>query len=192
VIFLVNFDYHVYQFPTPLSCPNCSEKYQSDMVPFLRQFLVKNKIGAAVEESGNPYKGGMRKAQEMWGFKETFLQEAIEGIRSRTISHSFVDITKKQVNELVENGIIPHRCKLEDLPQLRDEYIAQAAREIFSKNKGQNGLLLVAGDHFAGVKDYFKTNGIPVESSTIQTYDWYKDDGERVLMHSNEEQDYTD
>jgi hypothetical protein len=189
MIFLVNFVNHAYQFPTPLLYPRCSEEFRSDMVPFLKEFLRKNKITVALEEGGNPYRGGMREAQKTWGFKETFLQEAI----GRTaISHDFVDITDKEVNDLIESGILHDISELKNRPQLRDKYMAQAAREIFSKNKGQNGLLLVAADHFAGVKDYFQTVSIPVESDTIEICDWYKDRDERDLMYCNEKQGSTD
>jgi len=156
------------------------------MVPLLKQILVENDIEVALEEGGNPYRGGMRKARESQRFKKTFLQIAREGIRSRTITPGFVDITKKQVSELVETGIIHDVTELKNRPQLRDKYIAQNAGERFSKNKGENGLLLVADKHFDGVKDIFEKREIPIQSDTIDRYDWYRpiDDN---LMHSNGE-----
>jgi hypothetical protein len=192
VIFLVNFVNHAYQFPAPLLYPRCSEQFRSDMVPFLKRFLLKNKIDIALEEGGNPLRGGMRKAREQWGFEKTFLQEAIDVIPNRAISHGFVDISKKEANQLVEKGIIDDVSELTNRPDLRDKYIAQAARQIFSKNKGQNGLLLVASDHFAGVKDYFTTHAFSSVSDTIETCEWYKNRDQRDLMYCNEKRGHTD
>jgi hypothetical protein len=140
------------------------------MVPLLKQILVEKKIGVALEEGGNPYRGGIEKARECQCFKRTFLEKAIEGIRCGTIPHDFVDITEEQVKELVQNGIINDVAALNDNPQLRDHYIAQNARKIFSENKGKNGLLLVADKHFDGVKGFFEKSGIPIQSDTIDRY----------------------
>lgn len=162
------------------------------MFRFLKDFLVKNKIGVALEEGGNPHQGGIRKAQEIHGFEKTILQEAIHDIDLITVTHSFVDITKEQVNELVKNKIIHNVSELKKRPQLRDQYIAQAASEIFSRSKDKNVLLLVANQHFAGVKKHFEKNGIPSQSDTLDNYPWYKDADEILSTHNKEEHDYTD
>jgi hypothetical protein len=70
MIFLVNFVNHVYQFPAPRWCAQCSNKCESYMVPFLEELLSRNNIVIALEEGGNPCRGGMRKARETWGFKK--------------------------------------------------------------------------------------------------------------------------
>jgi hypothetical protein len=192
VIFLVNFVNHIYQYQARSSCGLCSEEYskcKDSMVRFLKEFLVKNQIGIALEEGGNPYQGGIRKAQEIHGFEKTILQETIHNINHNTVTHGFVDITKEQVNELVEAEIIHDVSELKKRPQLRDEYIAQAASDIFSKSRDKNGLLLVANQHFGGVKKHFEKTGLPVKSDTVQKYAWYKDADEIELTHIKEEHD---
>ncbi len=190
MVFLVNFIHHVYQYPARRWCLRCSAICQSYMVPVLKQILMENKIGVALEEGGNPYRGRIDKARERQCFKRTLLEKAIEAIGRGNIPHDFVDITVEQAKVLVRKGKISDVSELEKSPQLRDYYIAQNASEIFSKNRGKNGLLLVADKHFVGVKEFFEKRGVPIQLDTIGRYDWYRPIDEN-LMHSNGDHTFT-
>src|SRR6266404_7565390 len=139
-LFIIDFGWHHYQYhyhtrTDQFPCGECDKIYNecnTQMLSFLKNCLITNKIRIALEEGGTCL--DIHSALEGLSLKNTILKEAIQSLRHQKIFHRLVDINKEEVEQLIEQHQIRVCADLHGKQaELRDPYMANQAIEIFSR-----------------------------------------------------------